>query len=523
MDPTVLELQQIVSLQKLCEWVGIGDSATRKTATVVLGALGGPKLLRQLVAIPYEAYERTLNGIKVVEKIGEEEVETDLTPLELGQVGELRRVARLALGLGPEVTSRGPIPSVHGLLAPPGGAPASSGAPGTAGNATDVAHLAQAIRDAIKPPSKKICASRVIDQADDTEVVPLDPKVLSTLVEDWRQIENDGEEPTEEEEATSDQIASLDSRARSGATPFVDFGVWRPYGSRMERAMKFVVHQQQGDGTSKPKEINGPDTYAQRIKCWRVYAFAMVTLKLATRTRLQRYADRIRLLSEEWSQFWWVIGLADIKMRSEALERVRRECGRRKKAGQLPDFDETKPWDVAYREAAADTDFWGREVDKQIVMFTTSLRSASRIRDIGTGPIIELRTSGTKGRRGHAASDSSDDSSGSQANRRKKGSAAKAKKKKRGPPKKAKAANSQGQAQGPKGGGKDKTPGLLVDPSRAQEKKRDGAWTRDESGRQICYAYGRGACKRQCPTGRAHCCEKCRGTDHCLKDCKQAA
>ena len=533
-------MQQLVNLQALLGWIGIGDTAERTFKKAVLAALGEPKLMRQVVAIPLAIYDRALKDLQVAHKEGEDMVERGMTPVEQGQVGELRRVARIVLGLAPEVTLMAPRATavapagVTGAAVSGGGAAATTPPVGPGGTAqgsggvvqstqSEVALLTQAIKDAVKPTSKRICACKVLDQAGDTEIAPLDPKDLSGLVDDWRTLENDGEEPTEEEEATADQMASLEARARSGATPYADFGVWRPHGQRMERALKFVVHHLQTDGTTKPSEINGPDSYSQWIKSWRVYAFAMVALKLATRTRLQRYADRIRLLTEEWPQFWWVIMLADIKMRSEGLERVRRLCIRRKSNGLLPDYDELRPWDVTYREAAADTDFWGREVDKQIVMYVTSLKSASRICDTGIGPIVETKHGGSRGKNMRSApSESSGESSS--VKKKKRGSAAKERKVKKVRGGKGKKAPKQAaQAGAPaKGGGNAKPAALIVDPSRASEKKADGSWTRDESGRQICWAFGRGTCKRHCPTNRAHACEKCRGTDHGAKECIQA-
>ena len=489
----------------MLDWIGITDEDERFTRTGLMNALGKPKLIRQVVAIPLAAYTKALE-FQVREKQGENTVLTDLNPLEIGQVGEVRRIARIVLGLSPEVTTSGPIATALSMAA---ASPSGSGTPAAAPSTTasDVAQLANAIKEAVRPASKRICASRVLDQADDTEVMPLDPKVLSTMVEDWRVLENDGEEPTEEEEATSEQLASLEGRAKTGATPFVDFGVWRPFGYRMERALKFVVHQRQTDGSSSPKEINGPDSYTQWVKCWRVYSFAMVTLKLASRTRLQRYADRIRTLSEEWPQFWWVIGLADIKMRSETLERVRRECIRRKARGMLPDFDATKPWDVAYREAAADTDFWAKEVDKQIVMYCTSLRSAATIMDTGTGPIVEMKSGGSRKRA--APLDSESDASSVP---KKRSNATRAKKKNKAKGKAHGPKKEPQRAQGAKAGGKGQA--LIVDLARADEKKADGAWTRDAAGCQICWAYNKGKCGGNCPTGRAHACERCRSTAH---------
>lgn len=71
-----------------------------------------------------------------------------------------------------------------------------------------------------------------------------------------------------------------------------------------------------------------------------------------------------------------------------------------------------------------------------------------------------------------------------------------------------------------KGGDNCKSAARMVDPPRASEWKEDGSWTRDASGRQFCWAFNKGPCKRL-PSDRAHTREKRRGTDLDAKDCTQ--
>ena len=99
MDPPVAEISAITDLSKLLDWVGVEDATPRLGRTSLLKALGGPKMIRQLVAIPAALYEDTMAKLKIGMTGGAAE---DPTPLEVGQLGELRRVARLVLGLAPE-------------------------------------------------------------------------------------------------------------------------------------------------------------------------------------------------------------------------------------------------------------------------------------------------------------------------------------------------------------------------------------------------------------------------------------
>ena len=486
MDPSPADLLQITSMPLLLDWIGLGDTELRKTREAFLTALGNPKLIRQVVAVPLSAFTKAMAEVKVKDLASGTEVLTPLSPVEEGQVGEARRLSRLVLKLAPE-SSASALPQTVAI----------HGAPQQAAGLED---LARAVRDAVKPPSKRICASRVLDQNDDTEVVPMDAKHLADLIDDWKALENDGEEPTEEEEATSDQLASLDGRIKTGATPFVDFGVWRPYGSRMGRALRFVVHSLQSDGVSRPREINGPNSYPEWLRCWRVFSFAMVALKHASTTRLQRYADVIRILSEDFPNHWWIVGLADIKMRSEGLERVRRDCAKRFAENSLKDFSLAKPWDVAFREAALDTRFWDREVDKQVVLFHTSVKTLARVSDTGTGP-IDLVGSGSA-------------SSPSQAPPGQGTSKTAVRKQK----KKTAAGNGAGKGggKGGNGAGKGATAG------GGDAKSKDGKWRTTSAGVQICFAHHRGTCSEPCPDRRAHVCEWCRLDGHKTAQCPKA-
>jgi len=172
MDPSPSEQLLITSLPALLDWIGLGDGETRKTRTAYLHSLGNPKMIRHVVAVPLSSYMQAMTTLKVKDSTSGTEVDTPLNPLEEGQVGEARRLSRLVLKLAPE-SSASALPQTVAI----------HGAPQQAAGLED---LARAVRDAVKPPSKRICASRVLDQNDDTEVVPMDAKHLADLIDDWK-------------------------------------------------------------------------------------------------------------------------------------------------------------------------------------------------------------------------------------------------------------------------------------------------------------------------------------------------
>ena len=53
-------------------------------------------------------------------------------------------------------------------------------------------------------------------------------------------------------------------------------------------------------------------------------------------------------------------------MRRDHLEHVRRTCIKLHAAGSLPEYNPVHPWDVRYREAAKDENFWDAEVMSKV-------------------------------------------------------------------------------------------------------------------------------------------------------------
>ena len=148
------------------------------------------------------------------------------------------------------------------------------------------------------------------------------------------------------------------------------------------------------------------------------------------------------------------------------------------------DFNPAKPWDVVFREAALDTKFWDREVDKQVVFFHTNVKTVSKIVDTGTGP-IDLVGSDTPKKNPSQAAPSGQGVS------------------KRAAKKKNKAVSAaKGGGKGGKGAGKGAKSGDLAD-----VKGKDGKYTRSKTGEPICWAFNKGTCSTPCSNKRWHMCE----------------
>jgi len=487
MDPTNEELKAMTSIKDILDWVGVANEEDEVGGVKVesffmdsyLAALGKPRLVRQVAAIPLKAYENATEQMKVKVKTSDETSTRDLSPLELGHVGMVRRVCRLLLGLSADEA----LPHV-------GPSPAECAGPPTGGTATGSPQT-----------ERKVKLSSVLDQGDDSEVRPLDRDLLRGLVQEWKERENEGEDPAEEEEATGDQLTALDFKVKAGEAPSVDFAVWRPFGNRLGRMLKFQAWVSVGEGRYQMKELAGPPSFDE-WRSWRVFAFAMTVLRHANKNRLDRYRDRISSLNDTYPGMWWLIATADIRMRSERLERLRRRCAREHagliKAGLPSENDPLCPWDRVFRAAAAYKDFWDENVREKALIFAAKIKTAEDLSDAGVGAVREIgaRSAGAPSP-GPPTGASNSDGGGGQRKKRRRGTHAKSNEDS-APPNAPKPKGGKG-----KGKGKDN-----------DAKDKEGRYFRSEEGKQICWEWNRNlrGCGAQCPGDRAHVCEWCRDT-----------
>jgi hypothetical protein len=193
--------------------------------------------------------------------------------------------------------------------------------------------------------------------------------------------------------------------------------------------------------------------------------------------------------------------MADIRMRSEQMDRTKRDCVKRHKAGSLIDFDPMKPWDVVYREAAIDHEFWGTEVDKKVLQHITSLASPAQLVDDGYG-VLEEAPNALNGHKGGG------NSGGGKKRRARSSSSASPVRKRRpgnlrggGNPQPKKDPKEDSKGKGKKGKGKGAGKNETVQGA-------DGRYVKF-NGTQVCFAWNKGGCSAICPHGRAHVCEKC--------------
>ena len=488
MDPSAAELLDIAQaehpLGALLNFVGMQDDVK----AAVWHELGGAEKIREIVFVPLADWEASVASAKV--PIGEGTDGDDggrpahrgLKPREKAQVGMLRRYARLLVGL--------PGDEGEGALTQGGArATVATVAPGKSAN--------------VGTGKRKFKLASVVDQKDDQEVDAIGAEGFRDAIKRFKEA-NDGLNPAEDEEATPDQLQGIAVKLSQDVVPYADFGVLRPFGLRLERTLKF--HAKFWDPSKAEfvaKELPGPPSIDEWLRSWKVYTFILVALGAASRARLERYRDKVVALANKYGQIrggsWWIIALADQRMRSERMERIRRELEAAAFDGRLADaggLDRERPWDAVFLRAAQDHEFWQAEVVEVSLLYAAKVKDRAELTDPGHHVWVA-----GEAKRTDAVSEAQGRQEAASATR----SRARRDREKRKHTPAAEAVDKR-------------ATGSAEDAGNGKGGKAKG---KGKSRIQVCYAWNRDAagCPNPCPNGRAHVCEACGSVDHKGKAC----
>ena len=211
---------------------------------------------------------------------------------------------------------------------------------------------------------KVLKMSNLLDQTDDSELMPPDLQTVHSWSQRYLQLM--GDFPNEEEEEPTDaQMAALDKRVNQmGQAPYVDMGVWLPFGRRALKNQKLRSFFPVGDGTYVARDFPGPQNFLQWQASWKVFRVAAISLDICSLASLMTYEKVIEKLTVQWPKNWNLIAHADDKARAERLERLRRGLVIDLKEGKVipSDFTESKPWSACFRLLAQDEAFWSEQV-----------------------------------------------------------------------------------------------------------------------------------------------------------------
>ena len=193
----------------------------------------------------------------------------------------------------------------------------------------------------------------------------------------------------EDEEPTDSQMAAFNKRVNvQNQAPYVDMGVWLPFGHRALRNQKMRAFFPVGDGTFVAREFPGPQNYLQWQCSWRVFKVAAISLDICSIASLLLYEKQIEKLTVQWPRNWGLIAHADNKGKAEKLERIRPK----NKKDVPADFDEDNPWSVAFRLLAQDEGYWNEQVRHPATAWLASgskgaPMASSEFRGDGTGTL----------------------------------------------------------------------------------------------------------------------------------------
>ena len=467
-DPTKDELSKFDTLDKVLQWCGLdpsGDLSIRLNA-----ALGDPKFIRDMVHISRADWESTISTVEAADPASTTTTvlpDKPLNAVQKGRIESLRRCCLLRCGLptdtpghgsGTGSSSLGSSSGPGGVVAPPAG----SGA-GTAVAAS---------------PTKKLKLSQVVDQTLDAEINQMPSSAVTQAFADYETLH--GAEPHPDIEPSADQISALQQLLLAKAVPYADFAVFGPYGLRMLRRLVFVSWFFDGENW-KHRELPGPPDYNAWHRCWKVYRCTMLLLKQVSVARLDEYGEFIRTMHERYgSKCWWLVYQADVRMRSEHFERIRRRLESKPEFG----YSAGNPWNAVFAAAVRDSDFWNSEVKEQATLFLSTGRSSDG------SPANIPSAPGTAA----ASADISDEESGGGKGGGGSGKGGKSKKKKKNAP-----------------GSKKRNAG---DQSKWDHTKK--VYSHNRKGLEICALYNAGKCtsttpQSKCKNNRAHQCNKCLG------------
>ena len=450
--PTFVERAAITDLATAATWARLqGVVATETTPLGALcTALGGVPSPGDLADIPPETYLKALEAARIAVASGPG---VKFTPLQIAACVRLRGACRLLVGL------------TYQEEPPPGGA-------GTPGAST----------------AKKVKLSSIVDVAAEAEVDLLDTKEVLTMFEAYKATR--GDYPPPDAEPSTEQISAVQQLIKNGATPYVDFSLFGPHAKRFLKKLQFIAFSYNPHtGEWSRSELAGPPDFEHWWRSWIVFKTTLLLLNAVDTEILDLYGEHVRRLNENYGrEAWFLVYQADIRMRSEEFERIRRRLAAGLAPTGLSAMAPARPWNSVFHASVHTGDiqsvtFWAREVSEKAVLFLARLRPTPTL--VGDGTVLDNR--GQSSSSGHTQpSSASAPGKGRKSNKRKAGRDA--------PP-----------PPPPRGG---------VRPQRASA---GGAPDRNA---EICHNYNEGKCQNQAVCHRRHVCWTCSG-NHPAYQCKE--
>ena len=376
-DPLREELAEITCLEHVFKW--LGSSPTLQQGLVAALGGGTPKL-RDIVFVKGVEWDAAIAAVRVtpppVSQTDDSEQPTPTprtpTPIELGHLAMVRRIARLRLGL----TAKEQIASVATPDAQPSGITATQPAPpGSAEGAS-----------ASEPVVK---LSTVLDPTIDAPLVRLKLQLVRRMFSDYK--DTFGAEPAEDAAPTEEQVSAVQQLPGCDRFLYACLSIYGPYGKRMLVKIVYLAYFFMPDGSWQKRELPGPPSYEHWWQVFRVFRITLLLLKAVPPELLDNYIDMVKRFANTYGpRAWFLVYQAEVRMRSEHFERLRRIAERTHDAattaGGKSEYDPAKPWATVFAMAVgAETKTWWEDnLHRDAVLFLANVRSAAAITDDGT-------------------------------------------------------------------------------------------------------------------------------------------
>ena len=323
----------------------------------------------------------------------------------------------------------------------------------------------------------KVKIGTILDQRSEAEVERLGSQEINKMFDAYRK--KRGALPHPDVEPTVEQISAMLQVLKHGSVPYTDFAV---FGPRNQKKLQLHSYLLQPDCTWKRTEMPGPPDFQCWWKSYRLLKTLFLILDVAQAEHLDNYGEKIRDYHDLYGHAcWWLIYQADLRMRAEEFERIRRRLDAQRAQAHSAGaplvtldaiIDDNQPWDAVFRAATTDETgaYWAKEVAEKAQLYLSSIKPASALTD-----------EGLVGR---------DDPESSSNRKRERTPENSTRRTKPRPPR-----NNPGS---------------------------DGSYIKNRSGKEICKNYNTSeGCKLPCPEGKMHQCSICLKMGHNAIQCWQ--
>ena len=171
--------------------------------------------------------------------------------------------------------------------------------------------------------------------------------------------------------------------------PYVDFSLFGPYGKRFLAKLSMVAWSYLPNGQWLRRDLPGPPTFEYWWSSFRVLRTTFLLLGAVETELLDNYGELVRGFHNTYGpEAWFIIYMADVRMRNEHFERlhrqVERQHDREESAGIKSEFDVARPWNTVFAKAVADKDWWADNLHRDAMLYLGRIRTAAQITDDGT-------------------------------------------------------------------------------------------------------------------------------------------